>query len=156
MKEKLEIKSERYFSLFYGNGTYIEYSLRNENGVLLSSLRVEVESIRKKEKYLCEYKDKKVLLISCFNTLSKFRGKGYGRYLLNAVLNHLKGECDIVHLDACPYYERGYKVTYRAYGNALNKKKLIEFYISLGFTKYGKFKEDGYNCYTMILQMKKG
>ena len=78
------------------------------------------------------------------------------QYLLNAVLSDLKEKCDIVHLDACPYYERGYKVTYRAYGNALSKKKLIEFYQSLGFTKYGKYKEDGYNCYTMILQMKKG
>ena len=82
MKEKLEIKIKRCVSIY---GVYNTYSLYNESGVKYASLDVETESVIKKEKYLYDYKDKKVVLITCFQTVSEFRGKGYGKYLGNYI-----------------------------------------------------------------------
>lgn len=140
----------------YNNGTYYTYSLISENGDLLSSIDVEKEILEDKIKYINEYKDKNVLYLTCFKTVSRFRNNGYGRYLLKNILQRFKGKYEVIHLNACPYYEKLFNIEYKAPNNGLKIKKLVKFYESFGFKKHHMKRCDGHTEVIMILKNEKG
>lgn len=150
VKEKSTYYKGRYLTWYY------RYSLMSENGELLSSIDVEEETLSDKVEYISEYKDKKVLYLTSFRTVSQFRNQGYGKYLLEKILNRFKGKYELIHLNACPYYEIPFNVKYKAPENGLQIRDLVKFYECFGFKKHYIKRCDDHIEIIMLLESKKG
>jgi ribosomal protein S18 acetylase RimI-like enzyme len=119
------------------------FSLRDDsNGLkLLCSLVAKVEDKYEKRKYIPEYIDKKVLYITSFTTIYKFRNMGYATYLLKEIISRFRDKFDLIHLNACPYYFNNGSTVFEAPDNGLDMDRLIKFYESFGFKVYGTTEE---------------
>ena len=136
---KIEKKVDTYW-LAQAQKKYATYMVVDENEKVLCELSVEKESLKFKNEFIPSLKGKKVLHLFRFETKDGFRNKGYGKILLKEVLKRYKGKYDAIHLNACPYKhnkKNKYLIRYTAPSGGLKKTKLISFYESFGFKKYG-------------------
>jgi ribosomal protein S18 acetylase RimI-like enzyme len=123
----------------YGVENGYRYTLYNKNNKECSSLEVEKECFRDKFCNLRDDFEKDVLYICNFNTNSRHRNKGYGRALLQNIINRYKGKYELIHLNVCPFFEHEIWVEEDAVPkNGLDKDRLLKFYESFGFRKYHK------------------
>ena len=119
------------------------YCLRNEDNEFktLCSLCAVCEDFCNKQKYIPEHIREKVLYITNFETDCFNRNKGYATYLLKEVIELLKDEYDLIHLNACPYYIVNGCAIYETPNNGLDMDMLVKFYESFGFEVCGTSKE---------------
>ena len=110
------------------------YSIMSDDGrIHICSITVKKEDERDKAIYIPDYIDKNVLYLADFNTLTEYRHKGYATKLLKDVIRRFKGKYDVIHLNACPYYFKGFNVVYEPPKGGLDMDKLTKFYESFGF-----------------------
>ena len=110
------------------------YSIMPDDGrIHICSITVKKEDERDKAIYIPDYIDKNVLYLADFNTLTEYRHKGYATKLLKDVIRRFKGKYDVIHLNACLYYFKGFNVVYEPPKGGLDMDKLTKFYESYGF-----------------------
>lgn len=123
----MKIKKDGFYGMY-------RYSIMSDDGrFCICSIQVEKEDERDKAIYIPDYIDKKVLYLTDFNTLTEYRHKGYATKLLKDVIRRFKGKYDVIHLNACPYYCKGFNVVYEPPKRGLDMDKLTKFYESFGF-----------------------
>jgi len=111
-----------------------KYSIMSDDGrFCICSITVEKETELDKAIYIPDYINKKVLYLTDFNTLTEYRHKGYATKLLKDVIRRFKDKYDAIHLNACPYYCKGFNVVYEPPKEGLDMDKLTKFYESFGF-----------------------
>lgn len=123
----MKIKKDCFYGMY-------SYSIMSDDGrFCICSITVENETERNKARYIPDYINKKVLYLTDFNTLTEYRHKGYATKLLKDVIRRFKGKYDAIHLNACPYYRKGFDVVYEPPKGGLDMDKLTKFYESFGF-----------------------
>jgi GNAT superfamily N-acetyltransferase len=126
-KKRMKIKEDYFCGIR-------RYSIMSDDGrIHICSITVEKEDECDKAIYIPDYIDKKVLYLADFNTLTEYRHKGYATKLLKDVIRRFKGKYDVIHLNACPYYYKGFDVVYEPPKGGLDMDKLTKFYESYGF-----------------------
>ena len=127
----MKIKKDSFCGMY-------RYSIMSDDGrFCICSITVKKEDERDKATYIPDYIDKNVLYLADFNTLTEYRHKGYATKLLKDVIRRFKGKYDVIHLNACPYYFKGFNVVYEPPKGGLDMDKLTKFYESYGFKELG-------------------
>ena len=113
------------------------YYLENEEGVRVSSLKIDREYMTKARRECLGVPNEDSVYYLCdFVTIREQKRKGYGRDLLNRLKEETKGQFI-------------YLIVHSSYEDIFPDEKLVEFYKSVGFKVHEQ--KDEYKYYTWMV-----